>query len=271
MIATPEAVSRSNGQNTNPLLEKVSASRLNTFHQCRLKFYFRYVLKLVKPKSPALHVGSTIHAVLQFWNKARWRKETISQEKLQDCFSKSWTELQVGSSVNWEDSEAEEKETARKTLETYLAECSIPQDERPEGVEVKVEAPLKEHGLPILVGIMDLVRPGGLIVDYKTVGQTPNPDKLLHLHETQLSCYGILYREATGNKERGFELHNLVKLKTPKVLVFQAPPMTQKQETRLFRSIESFLEGIQRQDWVPSPSPMSCACCEFYKDCRAWH
>ena len=48
---------------TSDLLTKVSASRLNCFHQCRLKFFFRYVRKLKKDKTPALHVGTTVHAV----------------------------------------------------------------------------------------------------------------------------------------------------------------------------------------------------------------
>ena len=43
------------------LIQTVSASRLTTFQQCRLKFYFRYVLGLQKPKTPALHVGGAVH------------------------------------------------------------------------------------------------------------------------------------------------------------------------------------------------------------------
>jgi putative RecB family exonuclease len=54
------------------LEEPVSASRLNLFHSCRLKFYFRYILRLEKPPSQALHVGKTVHALLQEWSKRRW-------------------------------------------------------------------------------------------------------------------------------------------------------------------------------------------------------
>ena len=54
------------------LCEPVSASRLNLFHSCRLKFYYRYIQKLSKPASPALHVGKTVHAMLQEWSKRRW-------------------------------------------------------------------------------------------------------------------------------------------------------------------------------------------------------
>lgn len=66
----------------------------------------------------------------------------------------------------------------------------------------------------MLVGIIDLVRPGGKIVDFKTSSTTPQPDRSSHQNELQLTCYGVLYREATGVMESGFELHHLVKLKT---------------------------------------------------------
>ncbi|WP_395733479.1 ATP-binding protein [Prosthecobacter sp.] len=56
----------------------VSASRLSLFLQCRLKFYFRYVLKLNKPKIASLHLGNAVHAVLKAWNKARWVQQPLS-------------------------------------------------------------------------------------------------------------------------------------------------------------------------------------------------
>jgi len=56
------------------LQKSVSASRLNTWLQCRLKFYFRYVQQISKPKTPSLHVGSVVHLILQAWNMARWKK-----------------------------------------------------------------------------------------------------------------------------------------------------------------------------------------------------
>ncbi len=55
---------------------------------------------------------------------------------------------------------------------------------------------------------------------------TPNPAKAEHLHETQLSAYAVLYREATDLQESGFELYHLVKLKSPKLMVIPIPPMT---------------------------------------------
>ncbi len=60
------------------LQKTISASRLSLWLICRLKFYFRYILQVQKPPSPSMHAGSTVHAVLQQWNLARWRKEPFS-------------------------------------------------------------------------------------------------------------------------------------------------------------------------------------------------
>ena len=68
------------------LLSTVSASRLNTFHSCRLKFYFNYVLGLARSKTGAQHIGSTVHFTLKLWNLARWRKQTIPDGWLREQF-----------------------------------------------------------------------------------------------------------------------------------------------------------------------------------------
>jgi hypothetical protein len=82
----------------------------------------------------------------------------------------------------------------------------------------------------------------------------------------------VLRGDVSGSDraETAVELHHLVKLKTPKLVVTTLPAMTSKQETRLLKTVDSYLEGVQRQDWVPSPSPVTCSCCEFFNECRRW-
>ena len=268
-VAAEPAISK--GRSPAELLARVSASRLQTFHQCRLKFYFRYVAKLKGPKSPALHVGSSVHYVLQCWNWARWKGEVIDLAILRLLFGSFWVFAQAEDPVAWGDeSEPAEMAMTWSLARMYLEQTPIPPNEKPEAVEVAVEADLSAHGLPTLIGFIDLVRAGGRIVDFKTAAQTPNSSRALHLHELQLSCYGVLYRDATGHKEGGFELHHLVKLKTPKLVVTTAGPMTPAQESKLFRAMESYVAGVQREDWVPNPSVMGCACCEYFGECRQW-
>ena len=248
----------------------VSASRLNTWLSCRLKFYFRYVLGITKPRTAALYVGHTVHGVLKLWNQARWRRQVLTPKALRQQFDTLWVSDQQTAPVTWDDGEeAEEQQTAWSLLDLYFRASPIPPNELPEAVEVSAEADLTKHGLPKLIGILDLVRAGGRIVDYKTVGQTPSDEKAIHNNEVQLSGYAVLYRANTGKTEGGRDLHQLVKTKTPKLVVTQQGPMTEPQQTRLFRQMESYSEGLARQDFVPSPG-MQCSMCSYFNECRRW-
>jgi putative RecB family exonuclease len=247
----------------------VSASRLNTWLRCRLQFYFRYVERIRKAPSPALHTGGVMHAVLQAWNKARWRGEPLAPEALEGIFSTQWAFLQAGLALEWDGEEAQTQASAWRTLEAYFRETPIGGDEKPEGVEVPLEADLQAHGLPLLVGFLDLVRAGSRIVDFKTAAKTPDLASIAHHHELQMSCYALLYREGTGKKEKDLELHHLVKTKVPKILVTRLGPMTENQQSRLFRIMESYVQGVDRQDFVPSPG-LACGTCDYLLECRVW-
>ena len=250
------------------LRKTVSPSRLILFLQCRLKFRFRYVAGITKPKTPALHVGTAVHSVLRAWNKARWKSQPLTLKQLHDEFTKAWADAE--NPVQWETGEEDdEKKTGWRLVETYIRESKIPESLKPDAVEVPVEADLHAHGLPKLIGVLDLVQ-GGRIIDYKTSGQTPNPEKVAHTNEVQTSSYAVLYREATGKRETGIELHHLVKLKNPKLVVTSLEPMSDAQQSRLFRLMDAYTEGLGNADFVPSPG-LQCACCEFFNECRVWH
>lgn len=248
------------------LLSSVSASRLSTWLQCRLKFWFRYISGLKKAKSPALHVGTSCHETLKYWNKARWRQESPSLKQLYDVYAESWESQEEP--VNWDGAEADQKKTGWRLLETYFRESPIAFNERVDAVEVSVEAVL-QNGLPSLVGIIDLVRHGGRIVDFKSSSTTPNPATVELTTEFQTTSYAYLYREATGKTESAIELHHLIKTKNPKLVVTVLPAATDQKMERLFRVIESYKYGLQAEDFVPSPG-LQCVSCEFRADCIKW-
>jgi hypothetical protein len=249
------------------LQKTISASRLGLWLACRLKFFFRYILQVQRPPTSSMHAGSTVHGVLQQWNMARWRREPFAIERFKALFGSQWTGLQEGVRINWKGKEDAERASAWRALEHYLTETPIKADEKPEAVEVRVEADLSSHGLPTLIGVLDLVRAGGRIVDFKVVGKSPSAQQLVHVHEVQLTCYSLLYRDATGRKELALELHHLVKTKVPKLIVSSMPPGTESQKTRLFRQIESYQAGLARRDFAPSPG-FHCAGCEYFNECR---
>jgi len=252
------------------LLQKmVSPSRLSLFLQCRLKFFFRYVLGLKKPKTAALHVGSAVHAVLRSWNRERWLQTPLTLKQLHDEFTKAWTDTSE-EPVQWEAGEEDdEKKTGWRLVETYMRESKIPPTLKPDAVEVPVEADLAEHGLPRLIGVLDLVQERR-IIDFKTSSQTPNAERIAHTNEVQISSYAVLYRHNTGHRENGLELHHLVKTKNPKLVITPLPPMSDKHQSRLFTLIEGYVDGLDRRDFIPSPG-LQCVSCEFFNECKAWH
>jgi putative RecB family exonuclease len=141
------------------LLKTISASRLSTFLQCRLRFFFQYVLKIERQKSSSLHVGSTVHEVLKQWNKARWRGTVVSEEQYQVMFNDAWTHPENDEVVKWESEEEQEKKAQGwNLLLTYFAHSPLKAGVKPEGVEVYAQADLAAHGLPILTGVLDLVQ-----------------------------------------------------------------------------------------------------------------
>ncbi len=269
LAEAPTPIEHSEQNIIRALQDTVSASRLSLFLQCRLKFYFRYVLKLQKPKTASLHLGSAVHVVLKAWNKARWLQQTLTLKEVHATYLNAWADTTEGP-VSWEPGEEEaDKTTGWRLCDTYLREHHVPAEIKPDAVEVSIEADLARHGLPKLIGILDLVQQGQ-IIDYKTSASTPNAEKVAHTTEIQTSSYAILYRCNTDRIETGIELHHLVKLKNPKVVITPLPPMADPQQTRLFHQMEAYLKGLQRPDFIPSPG-MHCSSCEYFNECRLWH
>ena len=114
---------------------------------------------------------------------ARWREYHSKANLIQQWFEKDWRDRQAKSAISWDGEEDDQRKNTWTMIQTYFADTPIKANERPEAVEVPMKAELP-GGLPKLVGIVDLVR-GGRIVDFKTSGQTPNAEKVEHLHETQ--------------------------------------------------------------------------------------
>ena len=84
------------------LEEPVSASRINCFHSCRQKFFFRYIQKIQKPTTAALHVGKAVHHALQQWSKRRWLGELSDADSIRRDFEEGWKAQVEESAVDFE-------------------------------------------------------------------------------------------------------------------------------------------------------------------------
>lgn len=137
----------------------------------------KYNADAEEAKPAALHVGGVVHQILNNWNMARWKKGEASIPALKEQFEQHWENEQKEEPVKWDpDEEPQERASSWSLLETYLNNSPIPPNEKPEAVEVSLQADLAKHGLPVLHRIIDLVRKGRRIVEFKTAGQTTGTD-----------------------------------------------------------------------------------------------
>jgi len=265
----PSTKSTCSSDGSNDPLRYISASRLKCWQTCRRQFYYRYIECVHTPM--ALFVGQQVHEILRVWNWARWKNEPCDTEELHQVFDEQWHKEVTANDIAWKDDDGEAKAKAQAwlLLETYFGKPSVVPKEKPEGVEVRVECDLDLPGAPPLLGIIDLVRPGGRIIDYKTCAKTPDAELTAHQHQTQLGCYALLYRASTGHRETGFELHHLVKLKQPKIVVTTLDPMSVALERELYTLIKDYLSGIDDERWIPSPG-QHCSWCDHFDRCRGF-
>jgi putative RecB family exonuclease len=248
------------------LTSTVSASRLSTFHSCRLRYYFTYIEKRETPSSPALHVGKSVHEVLRRFNLERWTGAPCSNDELRKTFLEFWANEQAVANVDWGGDEEAKREQAWNLALTYLENNPVPVNESIEGVEVTLETELPDRPT-VLRGVLDLIRGGGRIVDYKTSSVTPREQAAVrHAHSLQLTAYGLLYAESTGGDPSSMEIHTLVKLKSPRIVVTTLPAPNQLQKDRFFRAVDSWAEGVEREDWSASVG-VQCASCPHFAHC----
>jgi hypothetical protein len=81
------------GRSVGELLRSASASRISTFLNCKLKFYFQYVAGLSSEKSGARLIGSGVHEVLR-----KWKKQVITTDALKHELGRFFD----GTGVKWQ-------------------------------------------------------------------------------------------------------------------------------------------------------------------------
>lgn len=138
---------------------------------------------------------------------------------MEEIFSRAWIIWQEGEQIDWEGNEEAVKSATWDLVQLYLRETPIAPEEKPEAVEVGAEADLSGHGITTPCGRNRSCSCCGRIVDFKTSARKSDVELLAHTAETQTTSYGLLYREATGAKENGIEIHHLIKTKQPKIVV----------------------------------------------------
>ena len=252
-------------RNKRELLATVSPTRLAAWLSCRRRFYLKYCSGIYKPSSASLRIGVVVHAVLQEWNLARWRRQPFAEAELRATIEAAWLSAEADEPLDWKGDEAKNKRQTLHLLHAYLAHSPIPKSESVEAVEVSIDATLP--GLPRIVGVIDLIRDGSVLVDFKTTARSPIPEMVRHTTAVQTIAYALLYRCASGRREQRREIHHLIRKASPGIMVTEQPPATDEEIGWLLKLINSYASGIEREDFVASPG-WHCGACEYFAECR---
>jgi len=251
----------------------LSASDIETYRSCPLRYKFARVLRIPTEPTPGQRFGIVVHQVLERYHAAGG--ETLTQ--LLDLFDACWRRGGFRDS----ESERELRGRARTALERYHARLHG-QDSEPVWFERQFSLRIGPHHLRGRVDRVDRL-PGGLgqdggvagadvagagqtgggeryeLIDYKT--SRPKTAEQLR-DDIQLSLYALAARESwqleAASRAYYYVLDDLV-VRLP----------GDADEERVTATVLEIGEGIMGQRFEPTPSKAACSICDFRIVCPA--
>ena len=248
-----------------------SHSRLSSFEQCKLKYKFRYIDKIIPDieKTIESHLGSVVHNTLE-WLYGEVKKGRVP----------TIDEVVVNYSENWKEDYEEDIPIVRKDMvvEDYFNKGVLflinyytkhkPFDDNTIAVEKKIFFNLDEEGKYRIIGFIDrlvynLRTCEYEVHDYKTSGRFPSEEDVAK--DRQLALYSIAIREEFGS-ERGVMLiwH---------YLSFNKRVSSRRTSEQLSQLKEETLKLIKEIELTKSFQPTKsklCHWCEYKSICPAW-
>lgn len=252
---------------------EISASKLDTYMQCPLKFKLRYV-DGIEPEetSAALVFGSAVHGTIKHVYRKLMSGQRLTAEEAENSFIEDW-QVQTCVPIRYNGSTPEQlQEQGIALVKAYLD--AVPDPVVPVAVEEELRAPIVNLSTGEIMpdvsihGILDRIEPGNRPIELKTSSQSYSQYRADLSLQFCIYAYLIAYNQKIETVEGDYEV--LVKLK--------AAPKFQKLTTqrgvrdfdRLFRIIQQVIRSIDSGIFYPNPSYMFCPGCDMASYCRAW-
>lgn len=170
---------------------KLSATRIETFLECKYKYYCSYIERLPKVPSPAFKLGTAVHEALEFAGNIWMEKgkfDKTDKRKILDVYTKAGIREGMGDMTIFKE--------GRYLVENKLSRFELGKSII--GLEIKfgfagTEDVTTRHGVPLMGAIDKVVEFDEetlIIIDYKTSKTAPTADQLKD--HTQLSIYDLV-------------------------------------------------------------------------------
>jgi RecB family exonuclease len=231
----------------------LSASDIDTYRACPLRYKFARVLKI--PSEQTLHqrFGIAVHQVLERYHASEHTTVQHMMELLEGC----WRRGGFGES----EQERELHGKARAALVLYHRHLEAHEAE-PVWFERSFSFKLGPHHLRGRVDRVDKLPDGAYeMIDYKT--GRPRTAEQLH-DDVQLSLYALGARESWEVEAKRLSYYYVLDdLKVP-------VPSAEMDADWIARVVAEVGEAIMAQRFEPTPSPATCALCDYRIACPAW-
>ncbi len=245
---------------------KLSATRVNTFLQCTLRYWFNYVDHLPKVPSPAFRLGLAVHESLelagQIWmDKGKFTK--IDRKKILDRY----TEVSIKEGIEDQDIHKEGIELVSRRLNDFDLGRII-QLEKTFGFDEQGSEKLTtEYGVS-LIGAIDKaieVDEGTLlIVDYKTSKTAPTVHQLKS--DIQLSIYDLVASILWPNYERIILSLDMLR---SEILYTYRTPEERKEFSKYLTAVHAQMKNLKEKD-VKARLNIFCPWCDYKEYCGGY-
>jgi DNA helicase-2/ATP-dependent DNA helicase PcrA len=235
---------------------RLSASDLDLYLTCPLKYKFARVFGI--PKAPTINqrFGILIHNVLQRYHDPKTAPADAGLAGLMGLLEAGWRRSGFGDSHD----ELQFRDRAVSAMENYWQAESRSQS-TPVWLERQFEFRIGPHYLRGRVDRVDRHQDGTYeVIDYKTGMRV---DTVRHGGDIQLALYRLGAREAWDTEIEAGSYYYV--LEGEKVAVESGPDDRERVE----RTALEVGEGILGQDFEPRPSPGVCGWCDFRLVCPA--
>jgi RecB family exonuclease len=244
----------------------LSASDVETYRGCPLRYKFARVLRIPTEQTLAQRFGIVVHQVLERYHSAGAQtpveQTPVGQtpDGLMDLLDAAWRRAGFGESAE----EQLLRGKARVALIRYR-ERLLEEPAQPVWFERAFTFELGPHHVRGRVDRVDRLPDGGYeLIDYKT-GYPRAAEELLE--DVQLSLYAIAAREAWGLEASRQAYYYL--LDDRKVPVPRNPEAGAEGTEWIVETVLRVGEGILAQDFEPTPSPAVCRLCDYRIVCPA--
>jgi putative RecB family exonuclease len=248
-----------------------SHSKLETFENCRLRYKYKYVDKIVPeiPKSIEAHLGTMVHETLEWLYTKVMEKIIPSITDVIDFYSGRWCEnLPKDFLIVRKEMKSEDYfNRGVEFLVNYYLKHQ-PFTDNTIATEEKIEMNLDETGEKKLIGYIDRLvhnvdKNEIEIHDYKTSASVMSKDKIEN--SRQLALYSLAMKEIFGKEKKvsmvwHFLAHDM------KISISR----TNEQLESLRKEVLELINYIEQTTDFPANKSRLCDWCEYRNICEAW-